>query len=448
MNRDPAYIMILARYPAPGQAKTRLIPGIGPERAALLHRRMTEHVVGMARAACRGGAARTMVCFTGARQGDFRAWLGCDLQYTSQVSGDLGTRMRRAFETAFRKRAGRALLVGSDLPDLSSDILHKAMDCLRGHDIVLGPATDGGYYLIGMKSLHPELFAGIHWGTERVRLQTVEKIDRLGLSLVELETLRDIDRPEDLADLRSNALFTDVFSGKPLLSVVIPTLNEEALLGRTLDCVRCADAVEIIVADGFSRDNTRDVASQHGAKVLEISGGRAAQLNVGASVAKGRILLFLHADTRPPHGYADLIRKALQNPAAVAGAFRFQTDGTGMGMRTIERLTNFRSRFLRMPYGDQGLFIENRVFRELRGFAPLPIMEDFEFMMRLRRRGTVVMLRHAVRTSARRWLELGTLRTSLINQIMIAGFLGGVSIQKLNRVYRARATPRRRNDKS
>jgi len=216
-----------------------------------------------------------------------------------------------------------------------------------------------------MKLFHPELFVAIDWGTGHVYEQTLDIIKRLGLNAAELPLFSDLDRPDDLAVICNDPRFTDVFTGKSLLSVIIPTLNEAAALGRVLDRLQRADAIEVIVADGGSRDDTRKIAVQAGARLLEVSGGRAAQLNAGAAAAKGRLLLFLHADTLPPDGYDNLIRLALERPATVAGAFRFKTDNSAAVMRLIELITNFRSAVLRWPYGDQGLFMEKRVFDEM-----------------------------------------------------------------------------------
>ncbi|MEJ2247944.1 MAG: TIGR04282 family arsenosugar biosynthesis glycosyltransferase [Acidobacteriota bacterium] len=386
-------IQIFTRYPVPGQVKTRLIPALGQKGAALLHRRMTELTLSKARAVRTSSDSdepEIMVCHSGSRRKHFRAWLGRDIQYFRQPSGDIGHRMEAAFKAAFQKGSKRVIAVGADIPGLSSEILEKALRGLQNHDIVLGPAMDGGYYLIGMKSLHPELFQAMDWGTESVCNRTRSSIRRLGLDLLELPLLEDSDRPENL-----------------------------------------------IVADGASRDTTREIAAEAGAVVLNVPGRRAEQQNAGAARATGRLLLFLHADTLPPDGYADLIRGALDDPSTVAGTFRFKTDGSGISMRLVERLTNIRSSVFQFPYGDQGLFMEKRVFEEIGGFSPLPIMEDFELVRRLRRRGRIVTLDNPAVTSARRWMRLGVIRTTLINQAMIAGFYGKVPIPALERFYRA-----------
>lgn len=434
------HILIFSRYPAAGKVKTRLIPALGPEGSARLHRRLTEHVVGVARAARNaadpGTGVEITVCCTGAPRRDFRTWLGKDLQYARQGPGDLGARMERAFNRAFRKGAVSAVLIGTDVPCITSDILHQAPQALRASDTVLGRAADGGYYLIGMRSPSPGMFGHVDWGTGRVYEQTRNHIRRLGLTCADLPPLRDVDRPEDLTPLRTDPRFSDLFSGKALVSVIIPTLNEYHTIGRLLDRLLLSEEIECIVADGGSGDHTRDIAARSGATVLKVSGGRAFQQNAGAAIARGHILFFLHADTLPPEGYADKIRAALDDPSIAAGAFRFKTDDDRTVMHLVEWVTNLRSRVVQLPYGDQGLFLEKRVFDEMGGFPLIPIMEDFVLMGRLRARGRVITLSDTAVTSARRWRHLGVIRTTLMNQIMILGFLGGMPIQRLERFYR------------
>jgi len=439
MTYRSSHLLIFTRYPVPGKVKTRLIPALGAEGAARIHRRMTEHVVGVVRATRKreaiGMALEITICYTGAQPRGFRAWLGTDLKYKPQHRGDIGARMHGAFEQAFRNGAEAVLAVGSDIPGITPEILHQALDGLRENHIVLGRAADGGYYLIGMKSLYPSLFQGMDWGTGRVYEQTRDAIRSLGRTFSDLPPLEDVDRPEDLARFQNDPRFMDLFSGKALVSVIIPTLDESTAIDRLLKHLHPSDTVQCIVADGGSRDDTREIATRAGASVLSVPGGRALQQNAGAGLAKGRYLLFLHADTLPPHGYADRIRATLAPPSRVAGAFQFKTDDSRPVMRLIERLTNLRSAIFQMPYGDQGIFLEKRIFDEMGGFRSMPVMEDFELMRRLHRRGTVVTLSDAAITSARRWHRLGLIRTTLLNQIMIFGFLTGISIQTLHRIY-------------
>ncbi|PLY00769.1 MAG: hypothetical protein C0622_08240 [Desulfuromonas sp.] len=435
-NPPQTGILVFSRFPVPGETKTRLIPALGSERAARLHRRMGEHAVTVARTAAAN--EQIAICYTGAKEKNFRAWLGPDLNYYEQFEGTLGRRMSAAFADLFVDGMDAVIGFGTDIPGITPAIVIRARADLATHDIVIGPAADGGYYLIGMKRMHPELFGDLPWGTADVYRQTREICTELGLSVAELPVLHDIDRPEDLELLAGDPDFADCLAGPTLLSVVIPTLNEAENLGRTLTNLKQASDVELIVADGGSQDATAEIATSHGARLLTISGGRAAQLNAGATAATGRQLLFLHADTLLPVDYAERVRAALDTPATVAGAFRFKTDASGFGMRLVEWGTNLRSTLFQTPYGDQGLFMEMRIFGELGGFPPLPIMEDFELVRRLRRRGRIVTLKAEALTSARRWQRLGVLRTFLINQLMIAGYLFGVPNAKLQRLYRGK----------
>lgn len=421
-----------------GQAKTRLIPSIGPKKAARLQKLMTEHVLDQALEFCNKknkGRIKISVYCTGGRIKEFKAWLGPKIDYQIQPRGELGLKMGQVFRKACKFRKEPVVLIGSDLPGLRSEIFQQAFAVLEKSDLVLGPATDGGYYLIGMKVFYPELFQNIEWGTGRVYKKTIAIIEQLGLDFQELPTLQDIDRAEDLDQLRRNPDWKDFFSADPLLSIIIPTLNEESMLSATLERVHHARSIETIVVDGGSRDKTCAIARQAGARVFRETEGRSAQQNTGAAQAKGKLLLFLHADTMLPNGYDRMIRNALESPKIVAGAFRFKTDDPGIKLKIVELLTNFRSSCLKLPYGDQALFMEKRVFNEIGGFAPICIMEDFELVRRLRRRGKVVLLNHPVITSARRWQKLGVLRTVIINQMMILGFFARLPDSKLKTIY-------------
>jgi hypothetical protein len=426
--------LIFTRYPVAGQVKTRLIPALGADRAALLHRRMTENTVDIARSA---SACTPTVCFTGARESRFRTWLGDrGMRYMKQPSGNLGSRLTKAFLHALTGGTERVVAIGTDVPSLSSEILDRAFDALDQHDVVLGPAADGGYYLIGMKRLHPALFEQVSWGTEKVLAQTQHAMQHLGLRCSLLPVLPDVDRPVDVQPLRTDPRFIDVFSGPPLLSVIIPTLNEAAALPQTLRRVRTGCNLEIILADGGSSDATAQIAAENGAHFLQTDGGRGAQQNAGAQAANGRHLLFLHADTLPPEGYDKTIRKTLLDLTTVAGAFRLRIKSSSPALRLIEMGANLRSHLLQCPYGDQGLFLEKRVFREAGGFRPLPILEDFDLVRRLRQRGRIATVDTSVTTDARRWKHLGALRTTCINQCMIAGFYMGLSPARLAQFYR------------
>ena len=164
----------------------------------------------------------------------------------------------------------------------------------------------------------------------------------------------------------------------------------------------------MIVVDGGSTDATVQRAREAGATVLTSKPGRARQMNAGAAAAEGGSLLFVHADTLLPPGWAEVVPRTLRTPGVAAGAFRFRIAGSFAGKSFIEWTTGLRSRWLQRPYGDQGLFLARALFEEMGGFADLPIMEDYEFAARLRRRGRIVTVGEAALTSARRWKSTGS----------------------------------------
>ena len=220
------------------------------------------------------------------------------------------------------------------------------------------------------------------------------------------------------------------------ISIIIPTRNEAESLGSILPQLVATPGAEVLIVDGGSTDNTVALARSMGLQVLSADTGKAAQMNTGAEAARGGILLFLHGDTRLAPGFADLVHEALSQPDVIAGAFSLAIDGRGLGLRIIEWLANFRSRVMQMPYGDQAIFITAEMFSVVGGFPALPIMEDFELVRRLKRKGRIKILPLPATTSARRWLKLGVLRTTFINQVIVIAYLLGVSPQKLAAWYR------------
>jgi rSAM/selenodomain-associated transferase 2 len=220
------------------------------------------------------------------------------------------------------------------------------------------------------------------------------------------------------------------------ISIIIPTLNEAGNIKEAIASTQPSANIEIIVVDGGSSDDTVAMAQSLGIKVISSSPSRAVQMNAGAAVANGEILLFLHADTRLSLGFDAQIRQALAQPRTVAGAFDLQIDASPLVLRLVEWGVKWRSRFFQMPYGDQAIFLTEKVFHKIGGFPELPIMEDFELMRRLRSTGRIVILRTPVITSGRRWLQTGVFKTTLLNQIIIIAYLLGVSPNRIRSWYR------------
>ncbi|HEY9600446.1 MAG TPA: TIGR04282 family arsenosugar biosynthesis glycosyltransferase [Allocoleopsis sp.] len=191
-------LIVFTRYPKPGTTKTRLIPLLGAEGAAQFQRQMTEDTLAQAKKLQEFRPVAVEVHFTGGDRKLMQDWLGNDVIYHNQSEGDLGNRMASAFEACFAAGMARAVIIGVDCPDLNAQLMLKAFEALDQHDLVLGPAEDGGYYLIGLNRLIQELFVGVSWGMSVVRQQTVEIAQKLDLAIAFLPLLNDIDRPDDL----------------------------------------------------------------------------------------------------------------------------------------------------------------------------------------------------------------------------------------------------------
>ncbi len=192
------HLIIFTRYPEPGKTKTRLIPALGITGAANLQRQMTEHTLKQVSKFLETRSISVEIRFAGGDSQLMQNWLGTDIIYQPQGEGDLGQRMARSLSHGFASDAEKIVIIGTDCPSINADVLNQAFEELDTADLVLGPAMDGGYYLIGLCRPIPELFVGIDWGTDLVWEQTIEIARSRNLSRVNLRTLTDIDRPEDL----------------------------------------------------------------------------------------------------------------------------------------------------------------------------------------------------------------------------------------------------------
>ena len=214
------------------------------------------------------------------------------------------------------------------------------------------------------------------------------------------------------------------------VTVIIPTLDEQHWVGAAVDSAFAAGAAEVIVSDGGSLDDTVAVARAHGARIIDAERMRARQMNRGAEAASHEALIFLLADTQLPAGAADAVARALADGFAFGG-FRISFFEPGLGY--VARLINARTRSTRAPWGDPAQFVRRAAFP---GFREMPIMEDYELARRMKRTGRTTVLPLTVRTSGRRFLEKGALRTAALNWWIIASYHAGVSPERLARWYR------------
>ncbi len=420
-------LIIFSRYPFPGRVKTRLIPALGDDGAASLHDAMTLHTLRWADSLCNQDSEVLEIRYDGGTSSQMQHWLGRERQYVEQGDGDLGQRMERAFQKNFQKKCRHVVLVGTDCPQMTAFHVKEAFFALKIHDMVIGPSEDGGYYLIGLSQIVPELFVSIEWGTEKVFEKTMERAKQRNLSVRVLGRLSDVDTPDDLP-------VWDKVSNK-FISVVIPTLNEEVNLPKTLQSVGRMPYCEVIVADGGSQDRTVSIAEEWGAKIVLSEPCRGGQMNAGAHKASGDILLFLHADTVLPENYAELIRHTLSNPNVPGGAFAVRFSPTTRHLNFKSRTISWRTTILRKPYGDQAIFVRASLFQLMGEYADIPLMEDVEFVNRLRQKGKLAFIRESVVTNSRRFGSQGGIMATLRNKLTKMGYALGVSPERLARFY-------------
>jgi hypothetical protein len=349
--------------------------------------------------------------------------------------------MKAAFAEAFQRGAKSVVAIGTDCPAITELHLRSAFDALSDSDLVLGPARDGGYYLIGLNRLYESVFEAVPWGTPLVLERTLALAAEKSIRFHLLPMLSDVDVLEDLGEWSAHRDRYLIDGSVPQLSVIIPTLNEAAYVASAIDSARSVSGAEVIVVDGGSQDQTVELAVGKGATVLRSPLGRAVQMNAGAAMAKGRIFLFLHADTVLPAGYADRVIRGLEQASTSVTASRLAINAPGRMLTWIASVANWRSRWLSLPYGDQALAFRATDFRRLGGFPLLPILEDIELVRACRPFGRIKLLNAEVRTSPRRWLAYGVLSTTFRNQLCLLGRWLRFSPDRLAR-WRSRSAAR------
>ncbi len=189
-------LILMVRAPRDEGVKSRLAATLGSDFATDLYQRCAEHIV--RETGQMHSPVERYVFYTSEEEDAVRRWLGRHFHFVAQATGSLGKRLEHAFNTVFSQGAQRIIIIATDVPELTHDILDEAMSAMDNADLVIGPSCDGGYYLLGMKSLHPQLFSDIPWSTERVYEYTMLRIKAAGCSCHVLTVLRDIDTEDDL----------------------------------------------------------------------------------------------------------------------------------------------------------------------------------------------------------------------------------------------------------
>lgn len=221
----------------------------------------------------------------------------------------------------------------------------------------------------------------------------------------------------------------------PLVSVIVPACRETVHLVRLLQSLENEKDVEVIVAIPAGDEESAKSAAPFGVKIVKGEKGRGAQMNLGASEAKANNLLFCHADTLLPEDWKETVINILERESVAGGGFKFSIDSPLLKYRLIAAGTNVRAAIFGLVYGDQALFTRRDTYRLAGGFRPLPVMEDVDFVRRLRRIGKIVIVNKYIKTSPRRWEKDGAFYRTLRNVIMIFLYLLGVPPERLARFY-------------
>jgi rSAM/selenodomain-associated transferase 2 len=223
---------------------------------------------------------------------------------------------------------------------------------------------------------------------------------------------------------------------RPSIGVVVPVWNESAVLAACVhNCAR-SGADDVVFVDGGSTDGSQELLRESGMRWIQARRGRASQMNAGAGVVEGDIILFLHADTDVCSSHIESVRRVMADPNYVGGRFDLRLKGDHPGLAVVAALINLRSRLSRISTGDQAMFVRRSAFEDMGGFADMPLMEDVEFCRRLRHRGRIACLRDRITASGRRWERHGLLRTVVLMAWLRLRFWLGADPAALARLYR------------
>lgn len=387
-------IIVFTREPEPGKTKTRLMPYFTPEQCAALHRCMIKDISSEIRKA----DADTIVAYTCDDGVPDFLWktMGSRSLFIRQTGKDIGSRMKNAIEYVLGLGYKKAVLIGTDIPEIEAKTINAAFSGLDGCDVVMGSTEDGGYYLIGMKSVHPEAFSVSSYGVSTVFEETVASLENAGLTVETANTCSDMDTRDDIAGfrmrMRRSPRLRSTNTGRFIaenarISVIVPVYNESSEIEKlTRQLIPYGNDCEIIIVDGGSTDNTRDILNSihddNRVSVMRTEKGRAVQMNAGAQASSGDILFFLHCDSMLPERFTEEIRCVMASNDW--GCFRLTFPSHNFFMFTNRIASNLRALSRKLPFGDQGIFIDRKIFFEAGMFPEIPIMEDYEFSLRMR----------------------------------------------------------------
>jgi hypothetical protein len=400
-------IIILTRVPIAGKTKTRLMPVYTAKECAEIHAAFLKDIY----TECKKTEKDIFIFYTpdGAKE-ILTNLLGTNKNLYTQTGDNLGERMLNAIQFVLTKNFDACVLIGSDIPEISAEILSSAFLLLKDSDVVMCPVSDGGYCLVGMKQVIRNAFELQNYGTTTVFESTVKQLTENNHTVALLPTLNDIDTPQDvLAFLKrlqtnKNTKYKNTreyFTTHKKISVIIPIYNEAKQIIQLQNELQKLPACEIIFADGGSTDETLDLIDKQ-YTVIKTDKGRAKQMNAAAHISSGAILFFLHADSIIPNNTEQKIQEATRQYRF--GCFRIAFNSQGLFFAICTFMSNLRATVFKYPFGDQGIFVERNLFFESGGFPDIPIMEDYQFSINMKnKKEKLVVINEKIISSARRF---------------------------------------------
>lgn len=426
-------LIIFMRYPEAGKVKSRLAARIGREEASRVYEYLVRRTLGVAADFKRLSPETDLFISITPRQklaAASRSHPGPWVFFPQEGVG-LGERMENAVGEVFSMGYDHAALVGTDIANLQPEDFSEAFEALAQGQAALGPAADGGFYLIGLNRPCPPVFQPDEWGSKDVFSRTERLLKDAGFSVRSVQRRQDVDHSEDLESLKGRP---DFEAG---LSIVIPTLN----LGKRVESLvqglneQLWPNDEVIIAHG--RGSGCGIAQDLSERVRHVITpvGRGLQMNKGAEIARGGLFLFLHADSIPPPNFPYSVRKIATTLDAGLGCFQLAFSPSDASLDLIAAWANFRTRTLKLPYGDQGLFCRREIFEKAGGFKRSFLMEDVDFVKSCRQFGRLLALPDKMLTSPARYVEMGVLRASFKNHMVMALYHLGVDEKRLYSLY-------------
>jgi uncharacterized protein len=430
-------LILFMRYPQPGCVKSRLAAAVGPEEAARVYEKLIRRTLGVAADFKRERPEVDLFIFFTPPDKMLRiegAYPG-PWSFICQEGLHLGERMERSIRQTMDRGYSDVLLVGTDLADLEPEDFTDAFRAVEKGWATLGPAADGGFYLIGLSRPCPAVFQVESWGTGEIFARTERFLSNSGFMVKHLKERRDIDYPEDLPFIRRKPWFG------ASLSVIIPTLGSFDRLEPFLQSLRQQiwpdDEIILVQAERGDQLTGHLKPKQIMPQISSVHAprGRGLQLNRGVEAAKGSLLFFLHDDSTPPPNFACSIRKICEESAMSLGCFQLAFSPSNALLNGIAQWANFRTCTFGLPYGDQGLFCRRDSYEQAGGFRKPYLMEDVDFVRCCRRLGQLLVLPDRIVTSSERYIRMGILRASLRNHLTMLLYHLGVDDGRLYHFY-------------